>query len=57
MLVSEIPALRRYWYPVAYADEIGFEPVVTTPEQFADRIKTDIPRLGRIVREAHIRPE
>lgn len=36
---------------------IGFEPVVTTPEEFADRIKTDIPRLGRIVREAHIKPE
>jgi hypothetical protein len=31
--------------------------VVTTPEEFAERIKTDIPRLGRIVREAHIRPE
>jgi tripartite-type tricarboxylate transporter receptor subunit TctC len=36
---------------------IGFEPVVTTPEAFAERIKTDIPRLGNIVREAHIKPE
>jgi tripartite-type tricarboxylate transporter receptor subunit TctC len=36
---------------------IGFEPVVTTPEEFAERIKADIPRLGRIVRDAHIRPE
>src|SRR5262249_32685874 len=36
---------------------IGFEPVVTTPEEFAERIRTDIPRLGRIVRDAHIRPE
>jgi len=36
---------------------IGFEPVVTTPEEFAERIRTDIPRLGRIVREAHIKPE
>lgn len=36
---------------------IGFEPVVTTPEEFAERIRTDIPRLGRIVREAHIRPD
>jgi tripartite-type tricarboxylate transporter receptor subunit TctC len=36
---------------------IGFEPGVTTPEEFAERIRTDIPRLGRIVREAHIRPE
>jgi hypothetical protein len=30
---------------------------VTTPEEFAERIRIDIPRLGRIVREAHIRPE
>ena len=36
---------------------IGFEPVVTTPEAFAERIKTDIPRLGNIVREARIKPE
>jgi tripartite-type tricarboxylate transporter receptor subunit TctC len=36
---------------------IGFEPVVTTPEEFAERIRIDIPRLGRIVRDAHIRPE
>jgi tripartite-type tricarboxylate transporter receptor subunit TctC len=37
--------------------DIGFEPVVTTPEEFAERIRTEIPRLGRIVHEAHIRPE
>ncbi len=36
---------------------IGFEPLVTTPEEFAERIKADIPRLGRIVRAAHIKPE
>jgi tripartite-type tricarboxylate transporter receptor subunit TctC len=36
---------------------IGFEPIVTTPEEFAERIRSDIPRLGRIVRDAHIRPE
>jgi tripartite-type tricarboxylate transporter receptor subunit TctC len=36
---------------------IGFEPLVTTPEEFAERIKTDIPRLGSIVRAAHIKPE
>ena len=36
---------------------IGFEPVVTSPEEFAERIRADIPRLGRIVREAHIKPE
>ncbi len=36
---------------------IGFEPLVTAPEEFAERIRIDIPRLGRIVREAHIKPE
>jgi tripartite-type tricarboxylate transporter receptor subunit TctC len=36
---------------------IGFEAVATSPEAFAERIRTDIPRLGRIVREANIRPE
>jgi tripartite-type tricarboxylate transporter receptor subunit TctC len=36
---------------------IGFEPIVTTPEEFAERIRSEIPRLGRIVRDAHIRPE
>jgi len=36
---------------------IGFEPMVTTPEEFAERIRTDIPRLGRVVRAARIRPE
>jgi tripartite-type tricarboxylate transporter receptor subunit TctC len=36
---------------------IGFEPTATTPEEFAQRIKDDIARLGRIVRDAHMRPE
>ena len=36
---------------------IGFEPVVTTPDEFAARISTEIPRWGRIIREANIKPE
>ena len=36
---------------------IGFEPVVTTPGQFAERIKTEIPRWGKIIRDANIKPE
>ncbi len=27
MLVSEIPALREYWYPVAYGADLGTEPI------------------------------
>lgn len=26
MLVSEVPALREFWYPIAYAHEVGTEP-------------------------------
>ncbi|HEY2138015.1 MAG TPA: tripartite tricarboxylate transporter substrate binding protein [Xanthobacteraceae bacterium] len=36
---------------------IGFEPVVTTPDEFAARIKTEIPRWAKIIEEAHIKPE
>jgi tripartite-type tricarboxylate transporter receptor subunit TctC len=36
---------------------IGFEPVVTTPEEFAERIRNDIPRWAKIIRAAHITPE
>ncbi len=36
---------------------IGFEPVVTTPDEFAARIRTEIPRWGKIIREANIKPE
>jgi tripartite-type tricarboxylate transporter receptor subunit TctC len=31
--------------------------VVTTPEDFAARIRSEIPRWGKIIREANIRPE
>jgi tripartite-type tricarboxylate transporter receptor subunit TctC len=36
---------------------IGFEPVVTTPDEFAARIRTEIPRWGKIIRDANIKPE
>jgi tripartite-type tricarboxylate transporter receptor subunit TctC len=36
---------------------IGFEPVVTTPEDFAARIKAEIPRWGKIIHEANLKPE
>jgi tripartite-type tricarboxylate transporter receptor subunit TctC len=34
---------------------IGFEPIGTTPEEFAARIKTEVPRWAKIVREAQIK--
>ena len=30
MLVSEVPALREYWYPVAYSTQVGAEPLSVT---------------------------
>jgi tripartite-type tricarboxylate transporter receptor subunit TctC len=34
---------------------IGFEPIGTTPEEFAARIRTEVPRWAKIVREAQIK--
>jgi len=36
---------------------IGFESVGATPEEFAARIKAEIPRWGKVIREAGIKPE
>ena len=35
----------------------GMEPVLNTPEQFAERIRQDLPRWGKVIREAGIRAE
>jgi len=34
---------------------IGFEPIGTTPEEFAARIKVDVPRWAKIIRDANIK--
>jgi tripartite-type tricarboxylate transporter receptor subunit TctC len=34
---------------------IGFEPIGTTPQEFAARIKTEVPRWAKIIREANIK--
>ena len=34
---------------------IGFEPIGTTPEEFAARIKVDVPRWAKIMRDANIK--
>jgi tripartite-type tricarboxylate transporter receptor subunit TctC len=36
---------------------IGFEPVVTSPDDFAARIRSEITRWGKIIRDANIKPE
>jgi len=38
-------------------EALGFVPVVNTPEEFGERIKTEIARWGQVVRDAHIRAD
>jgi tripartite-type tricarboxylate transporter receptor subunit TctC len=35
---------------------LGFEPVVNTPEEFADRIKEDFEAWGNLIRAANLKP-
>ena len=35
--------------------ELGFEPVVNTPEEFADRIKDDFEAWGKVIRAADLK--
>jgi tripartite-type tricarboxylate transporter receptor subunit TctC len=36
---------------------LGYEPVANTPEEFAARIKAEIPKWGKVIRDANIRAE
>ena len=36
---------------------LGFETVASTPEAFADRIKNEIPKWGKVIKDANIRTE
>ncbi len=36
---------------------IGFEPVSATPDEFATRIRAEIPKWAKLVRDANIKPE
>jgi tripartite-type tricarboxylate transporter receptor subunit TctC len=36
---------------------LGFEPVANTPEEFAARIRADIPKWGKVIRDANIKAE
>jgi tripartite-type tricarboxylate transporter receptor subunit TctC len=33
---------------------MGFDPVASTPDQFADWIRNEIPRWGKVIRDAGI---
>ena len=36
---------------------IGFEPIGSTPAEFSDRIRTEIPKWAKVIRDANIKPE
>jgi tripartite-type tricarboxylate transporter receptor subunit TctC len=36
---------------------LGFEPVANTPEEFAARIKLEIPKWAKVIRDANIKAE
>jgi tripartite-type tricarboxylate transporter receptor subunit TctC len=38
-------------------DELGFEVVANSPDQFAAQIKTEMERWGKVIRDAKIKPE
>src|SRR5262249_9094797 len=35
----------------------GFEPIGSTPAEFSDRIRTEIPKWAKVIRDANIKPE
>ena len=41
----------------ARLDALAFEPVGGTPQQFADYVKTEIAKWGRVVRAGNIKAE
>jgi tripartite-type tricarboxylate transporter receptor subunit TctC len=36
---------------------IGFEPIGSTPAEFTTRIKTEVPKWAKVIRDANIKPE
>ena len=38
-------------------DDLGFEVVANSPDQFAARIKTEIEKWGKVIRDAKIKTE
>ena len=37
--------------------ELGYDPVASTPKEFADRIKVDMDTWAKVIRAAHIKAE
>ena len=48
--IMELPEVREKLVA------LGFETVASTPEEFAARIKLEIPKWGKVIRDANIKP-
>ena len=46
-----LPEIRDHF------ERAGIEPIGSTPEQFAQQVRSDIAKFGKIAREAGIRAE
>jgi hypothetical protein len=49
-------ASRTFQAPAQTSAALGFEPVLNTPEEFADRIKEDFEAWGKLIREDNLMP-
>jgi tripartite-type tricarboxylate transporter receptor subunit TctC len=38
-------------------DQLAFEPAGGTPQQFADYVRAEIPKWGKVIRESNIKAE
>jgi len=38
-------------------DDLGFDVVANSPDEFAARIKTDMEKWGKVIRDAKIKPQ
>ena len=49
------PGSEGPWY--SFSHRHAFDPITATPEAFADILRGDLVRWGRVVREAKVKPD
>jgi tripartite-type tricarboxylate transporter receptor subunit TctC len=57
LLYREIASAMKQADAAEKLAALGFDSVLSTPDEFAARIRTDIPKWAEVIRAAHIRPE
>ncbi len=56
-LYHEVAAIMTLPDVLERLGAVGFEPIITTPDQFSARIKTEMEKWSQVIRQAHIRIE